>query len=205
MNVLTPASPPCLSVTKRSSLKKNSLVALLSGIFPLRHFLEKHKRQSFRGTLQRGDQEAGSGACWRSCPASQACTALQRLLQLCGRSSYGPGWVCGDWPCSEWTPTVPCRNKKRKKRNISSEWIYLIDRHCAKIGHLFFSSGETREYLLKVIAAVWRQTPHVMVSFSFGTPYRRLARLKDVCAAIRSMILYVLNTCQCYSAENSTG
>lgn len=57
-------------------------------------------------------------------------------------------------------PRYPVAIRKEKKRNISSEWIYLIDRHCAKIGHLFFSSGETREYLLKVIAAVETDSPH---------------------------------------------
>lgn len=82
-------------------------------IFPLSHFLEKHKRRSLKATLQRGDQEAGFGACWRSYPALQVCTALQTLLRLCGLSGYGPGWECADWPCSEWTPTVPCSNKKR--------------------------------------------------------------------------------------------
>ena len=139
MNVLTPVSSRCLPVPKHSSLKKKRKkkkklfgIVVCHGIFPLSHFLEKHKRQSFRGTLQRGDQEAGFGACWRSYPASQAYTALQRLPQQCGLSSYGPGWVCGDWPCSEWTPMVPCSNNdlKKKKRGIfrvSVGFIELID------------------------------------------------------------------------------
>ena len=50
-------------------------------------------------------------------------------------------------------PRYPVAIKKKKKKN---DWI---DRHCAKIGHLFFSSGETREYLLKVMAAVETDSP----------------------------------------------
>lgn len=80
-------------------------------LFPLSH-LEKYKRRSLRTTLQRGDQEAGFGACWRSYPVLQAYTALRRLPLLCGLSGYDPGSRCADWPCSEWTPMVPCQSER---------------------------------------------------------------------------------------------
>lgn len=92
--------------------KRNTLVSLCCcRTFPLSHFLEQHKRHGLSATLQRGDQEAGFSVCWRSYPALLACTALRRLLLLYGLSSYGPGLVCADWPCSVWTPTVPCSNE----------------------------------------------------------------------------------------------
>ena len=130
-------------------------------IFPLSHFSEKHKRQSLRATLQKGDQEAGFGACWRSYPVLQAYTALQRLPPLCGLSGYDPSSKCADWPCSEWTPMVPCSNKIEEYlllyeiNGINILWFYILVLEKRKCRIFLEGNGSCKDRFISVMVGVF--------------------------------------------------
>lgn len=93
------------------------------------HHNQRNMRdRRFKVTLQREGQEAGFGACWRSCLISQAYITLQRLLLLCGRWGCGPGSECVGWPCSEWTPMVPWRHKRTFTLINVESWLWALQK-----------------------------------------------------------------------------